>query len=423
VPDLLAALKHPPLPVYYVDDQPSPSTQYNAIFDALRKIGSPEGAGTVRAMWMGRIGGEVAARPSKAKRGAEPAQAAGESDLSTRILAIGAFPFLTRDDAGIEDLGKIAADNKADDTLRQEAATAFARLSHDAKDITVLEALAQKYFDASTKKRTEATGKPKAVADAADKEFEKAKKLVEDAKAAALKATHDNSKSVEDIKAAVATAKKAEDDFKVARKAHKDAVEPYKAADGAAKAYKGYARMFQTHIARIEIAIRCRQDINCYAASLKLTPEAAAKNNAPYIKDIKDWTKDEQQGLVEANIERAMLEIGKRGSKASALTDTLLDNAKSDNRLIRQSILLALPKIAAVPCASCEAKLQAAIRAGEGKTTLGDLNLETTMMKNYFGWAGGKTPSSAPAEKDDKADKAELPAPGEPKSSPKKKSK
>jgi hypothetical protein len=95
-----------------------------------------------------------------------------------------------------------------------------------------------------------------------------------------------------------------------------------------------------------------------------------------------------------------MLEIGKRGPKASALTGKLLDSAKSDNRLIRQSILLALPKIAQVPCADCEAKLQAAIKSGEGKTTLGDLNLETTMMKNYFSWAGGKKPS-APAEKDD----------------------
>ncbi len=30
------------------------------------------------------------------------------------------------------------------------------------------------------------------------------------------------------------------------------------------------------------------------------------------------------------------------------------------------------------------------------------------MMKNYFGWAGGKTPSSVPTEKDD------LPAPSAP---------
>ena len=418
VPELLGALKHAPLPVYYLDDQPSPNTQYNAIFDSLRKIGAPEGAATVRAMWSGHAAPEAAPKQGKAgKRGAEPARGGGESDINTRILAIGAYPFLTRDDAGTEDLGKIAADNKADDTLRQEAATAFARLSHDARDITVLEALAQKYFEASTKKRAEADGKAKTVAGAADKELEKAKKIVDDAKANALKATHDNSKSVEDIKAAVANAKKAEEDLKTAKKTHKDAVAPYKAADGAAKAYKGYARMFQTHIARIEIAIRCKQDINCYAGSLKLKPEEAARNNALYIKDIKDWTKDEQLGLVEANVERAMLEIGKRGAKAAALTDTLLDNAKSDNRLIRQSILLALPKIAAVPCANCETKLQAAIRAGEGKTTLGDLNLETTMMKNYFGWAGGKTPSRAPAEKDD----APGPGPDAPKPAPKKK--
>jgi hypothetical protein len=399
VPELLAALKRPPLPVFYIDDQPSPYTQYNAIFDALRKIGAPEGAGTVRALWMGR-----APEPARGRgrRPAEPAANAGD-DLRTRILAIGAYPFLTRDGTGVDELGRIAADNNADDLLRREAATAFARLSSDPKDIAILEGLAQKYFDASAKKRAEASGKPKQVADAADKVFEKAKKALEDAKSAVVKATHDSSKTAEDIKAATDAAKKADEAFKAARKTHKDAVAPYKAADTTATAYKGFARMFQTHIARIEVAIRCKQDLNCYAASLKLTPEAAAKNNAGYIKDIKSWTKDEQLGLVEAGIERAMLEVGKRGSKAASLTETLLDNAKSDNRLIRQSILLALPKIAAVPCASCEAKLQAAIRAGEGKSTLGELNVETTMVKNYFAWAGGKTPSNAPAEKDEAA--------------------
>lgn len=417
VPELLAALSHPPLPVYYLDDQPSPNTQYNAIFDALRKIGSPEGAGTVRAMWMGH----VAPTAGKAgKKGAEPARAASEPDLNTRLVAIGAYPFLSRDDAGLDELGKIAADNKADDGLRQEAATAFARLSHDARDISILEALAQKYFDASAKKRAEADGKAKTAADAADKVFEKAKKALDEAKAAALRATHDSTKSAEDIRGATETAKKADEAFKTAKKTHKDAVAPYKAADGAAKGYKGYARMFQTHIARIEIAIRCKQDIKCYAASLTLKPEEAAKNNASYIKDIKAWTKDERALLVEANVERAMLEIGKRGAKASSLTDTLLDNARSDNRLIRQSILLALPKIAAVPCANCEAKLQAAIKAGEGKTTLADLNLETTMMKNYFGWAGGKTPSSAPAGKADLPAAGSAPKPA-PKPAPKKK--
>jgi len=388
VPDLLAALKRPPLPQYYSDDQPSGSTQYNAIFDALRKIGSPEGADQVRAMWGGGGGGG-----KKGKGGG-----GGPADLMTRILAIGAYPFMTRDSAGTADLGKIAADNKADDNLRTEAATAFARLSRDAGDIKVLSDLAQKYFDAADKKKKESAGKPKADSDAADKEFEVAKKKLDEAKMNALKATKDTSKSAADIKAATEEAKKAEDEFKVAKKKHKEATAPFKQAEGAAKAYKGYARMFQTHIARIAVAIRCKQDMNCYVGTLKLTPEDSAKNLTPYIKDIKEWTKDEKLQLQEGEVERAMLEIGKQGPKAAQYTDALLDAAKSDDRLIRQSILLALPKIAKVPCANCETKLDAAIRAGEGKSTLGDLNLETTMLRNYFAWAGGRTPTTPTPE-------------------------
>jgi hypothetical protein len=312
----------------------------------------------------------------------------------TRILAIGAYPFLVRDGAGTADLGKIAADNTADDNLRTEAATAFARLSHDAGDIKVLTDLAAKYFEASEKKTKEAAGKPKTDADAADKELEKVKKKLDDAKMNVLKVTKDASKTAADIKAASEEAKKIEDDYKAAKKVNKEKTAPFKQAEGAAKAYKGYARMFQTHIARISVAIRCKQDINCYAGTLKQTPDEAAKNSASYIKDIASWTKDEKLGLMEGEVERAMLELGKAGAKAAGLTDTLLDAAKSDNRLIRQSILLALPKVAKVPCANCESKLDAAIKAGEGKTTLGDLNLETTMLRNYFAWAGGKTPSS-----------------------------
>ena len=405
VPELLGALQRPPLPVYYVDDQPSPNTQYNAIFDALRKIGAAEGAGTVRAMWAGKTAAPAPRAARGGRRGAEPPAASAESDLNTKILAIGAYPFVSRDDAGVDELGKIAGDNNADGSLRQAAASAFALLAHDARDISVLQGLAQKYLEASAKKRAEADGKPKAVADAADKEFAKANQLVKDAKGRVEKVSHDPSKSAADIHEAVEFADKAADALKAAKKAHADAVAPYRGADGAAKAYKGYARLFQSHIARIQIAIACRQDIGCFGNALKLTPAEAARANAQYIRDIKDWTADEQLGLVEASVERAMLEVGKRGQRAGALTDTLLDSARTDDRLIRQSVLLALPKIAKVPCANCEAKLQDAIRAGEGKTTLSDLNLETTMMKNYFGWAGGKTPA-APVEKDD------VPAPG-----------
>src|SRR5262249_23278266 len=44
VPDLVAALARKPAPAYYIDDAPGPSTQHNAIFDSLRKIGAPDAA-------------------------------------------------------------------------------------------------------------------------------------------------------------------------------------------------------------------------------------------------------------------------------------------------------------------------------------------------------------------------------------------
>lgn len=469
VPDLLAALQaHKPAPAYYVDEQAGP-TQYNAIFDALRKIGSAEAAPVVRAMW---AGGAPAKAPAKGAPKGEPA-GGGATDLPTKILAINAYAFLARDLTGVDKLGEIARDNGADDGLRQAAAEAFARLARSKDDIEALNILANKYFNAAAQKRAEADGKAKQDADAADKVFAEEKKKLDAAKANVLKTTRDPQKSAADIKQATQDAKKAEDAFKLAKKKHKEGTQAFKGAENAAKAYKGYARMFQSHVARIEIAMRCQNDLACYAKSLSTKPDEAYNNVAKYFEikaltacsgkgsdcyvahlkglpgpskvdfkptdntanlakfftDLKEWTADEKLGLLEGNIERAMLELGKKGSAASSFTELLLDNAKSDNRLIRQSILLALPKIANVPCNSCEAKLDAAIKAGEGKTTLGELNLETTMLRHYFSWAGGKTPSSpssapaeapaapaAPAEKAAPADEPEA----EPKEEPKK---
>src|SRR6185436_2473074 len=121
---------------------------------------------------------------------------------------------------------------------------------------------------------------------------------------------------------------------------------------------------------------------------LKTTADVVAGNVKPYISDLASWTDDEKQGLLEATIDRAMLEISKRGPKAAKYTDALLDAAASETRLIRQAVLRALPKIAPLPCPTCVTKLDAAIKAGEGKATLGDLNIETTVLRNYFRWAG-----------------------------------
>lgn len=426
--DLLAVLNRKPLPAYYVDEQPGP-TQHVAVFDALGKIGAADAAKPVYQLWKG----------VKAPKKGEMAP----PEFNTKVLAIVKYPFLARDLTGVDELSSIAADNGTDresqfhDQLRQVAAEAFARMSRDTKDIAVLQELAKKYYAASIEKRKAADGKPKADADAADKVFEAQKKEVDAMKSNLLKVTKDTSKSATDIRDETKKVKDAEAKLKEHKKKHREATAPYKQLDEMAKAYKRFARLFEEHIARIQTGIRCKDDLDCYAGTLKMKPEETKQYVKGHISDIDTFTKEELVHLLEGNIERAMLEIGKRGSKASKYTDLLLDNAKSDNRIIRQSILLALPKIAAVPCANCEAKLDAALKAGEGKSALRDLQLETTMMRNYFSWAGGKTPSktapaaatpeapAAPAESGGesgggaKDEKDEKPAKEAPKGSPK----
>jgi hypothetical protein len=362
-PVLLDALKRPAWPAYFSDDAAGP-TQHAAIFDALRKLGSPDAAAPLLLIWT------------------DP-----KVDVATRAYAMEAYGFVVRGLAGAPELSKIAADNNADDNLRISAANTLARISTDKADVAVFVKLAGKYLDAAEKKKKE-SARFKAAADAADKKFEREKQSLDSVKRALLDATKDPNATADDIRQKTRDAKRAEDDFKIAKKKHREATAPFKQADNAAKAYVGYARMFQTHVARIGVGIRCGTKLDCFAATLSLDKDKAARNASIYVKDAPKWTAEEKAGLVDAEVERAMIEFGKAGVAATAYTDMLLDAAKSENRIIRQSVLLALPKIAKLPCTSCVAKLDAAIAAGEGKTTLGDLNIETTILRNYFAWAG-----------------------------------
>ncbi len=398
VGDLLTALKRPMLPQYYNDDQPSGSTNYTAIFSALKKIGSAEAAPIVRAMW------DVSAPAPKApKRGAKPAAAAAPEEGGDRgvirTLAVDAYPFLARDSSAAPALAKIA-DSPGDNGLRASAAAAFARLTTDAKDIDVLQHMAQLQFDVA-KKNADIAAKEKDKATAADKDFETVTQQRNAAKAGLQKLIHDPSKTDAQKREAKDADKKFEDDYKAEKKKHAELTGAFHQATDNAKVFKSFGRQFQSHVGRIVVALRCKQDLNCYVKTLTLTPDQAANDSAPYIKDIKDWTAEEKGALVDAEVERAMLEIGKRGTAAAGLTDQLLEAAKSDDHGVRESVLLALPKIAKVPCANCEAKLDEAIKAGEGKSTVRDLTVETQMLRNYFSWAGGKTPSAPPPPSSD----------------------
>jgi hypothetical protein len=134
----------------------------------------------------------------------------------------------------------------------------------------------------------------------------------------------------------------------------------------------------------------------CYAKALDAKPDEVAARVGKFVKTLASkseddkWSDNDKKGLVAAEIERAMLELGKMGSKAEGQTEALLDHAKTEDRITRQSVLLALPKLAKLPCQDCADKLDAAIKAGAGKSELGELNTETMVLRNYFVWAGKK---------------------------------
>ncbi len=358
VPDLLAALDKPALPPYYVDGVAAPNTGHTAVFDALRKIGAPEAAPKLKAIWTNP-----------------------KVDKEIRIGAMGAYAFTVPDGTGAEELWKIAADNAAPDELRVEAATAYARLARDKKQIAGILAMAKKYTDASAKKR--ADGDKLAPAKlAADGELQKIRDAFDAARAKLLATTQDPSTTAEQIRAQTEVTKKAEADFKAARKKHREKTSTFTMHDSAATAYVGYARMFQTHVARVELAARCADNVDCYATALRTTPSDAVLQLRASIPDVAQWTDEQKQGLVQAYVDRAALELGRR--KAGAKLDAVLDAIASEDRPIREALLIALPKLAPAKCAACVDKLDVVIEAGRSKSYLSALQLETQIVRNVL---------------------------------------
>ncbi|MCE9572796.1 MAG: HEAT repeat domain-containing protein [Deltaproteobacteria bacterium] len=362
VPDLLAALKKPAMPAFYQAGNPTGSTQHNGIYDSLRKIGSAEGADQLKAIW----------NDSKA-------------DAQERVLAIGAYAFVARGGAGVADLGKIVS-SPGDNGLRQEAATAFARLATTEADIAVMAAQAALNQKSADEAQAKADGPPKAAYEKAKAVYDEAKK-----KLAAAKAKFNAEGGVKKASADTINA------FTEAQKAADDADEPFdnaklewKPLDNAAKDYRGYQRLFETHIARIEIYLNCKSDPACYAKALDQKPDELKARLGKYIKGMDKWSPEELNAAIAAQVERALLELGKLGPAAEGQTGVLLAKAASEDRIVRQSVLLALPKIAKVPCPDCETKLDEAIKKSAGKSELAQLNVETTVLRNYFAWAGKK---------------------------------
>jgi len=128
--------------------------------------------------------------------------------------------------------------------------------------------------------------------------------------------------------------------------------------------------------ARISVVVECKEDATCLAKAVTA------------MKDIKG--KPGEKGNVDAvfRAERALLELARMGDKAGGTTETLLAAVDTKDRFVRQAILLALPRVAPLPCPKCAERLNDVIEAQSNETTLDFLTGETKVVHNYFLWAG-----------------------------------
>lgn len=360
VPALLKVLSREQKAAYYVDFAPGPPA-HNSALDSIRKIGSTQAAKAVLDIWTNK-------------------------DSSLRPIAANVFSYVSKDgsemvgkDRAVDLLGKIAADNQADQNLRLEAATAYARLANRKDQIPLLRTLADKYQAESDKKKKESEGKPKSDYEATKGPYDAAKATLDAAKKKVRDAGGEGKAPVDLIESMT----KAKEAFEKAKEPYTKAKSAWKTLEDTSEAYRGFQRVFETHIARIEIAVRCGADRGCLAGTLKETPDQALEAVKPYI-NVTGYTEDDKKELVAAQIERALLDLGKMGQEAKDQIPALLDGVGSKDRLIRQSVILALPKIADKSCQECVTKLDSAIRAAQGDTTLNDLNVETEVLRSYF---------------------------------------
>src|SRR5262249_24164287 len=131
---------------------------------------------------------------------------------------------------------------------------------------------------------------------------------------------------------------------------------------------------------RIGVAIECKDDPGCYAKAVPVRDPKAAK---PAQKPT-----DKQNADMVFRAERALLELAKMGDRGRGTLDTLLQGVDSKERFVRQAILLALPRIAPLPCTKCADRLNQVIEDQSSETTLDFLTSETRIVYNYFLWAG-----------------------------------
>jgi hypothetical protein len=155
-----------------------------------------------------------------------------------------------------------------------------------------------------------------------------------------------------------------------------------KTLEGAVADYRDMALLYEQYKARAMVGVKCKLDPACLVGYLDKSADAVVTELG--IKLDPKAKKSVKEAFRTAALERALIDVGKLGPKAEAGMPALLKNVEVTDRIIRDGVLLALPKVAKQPCDACATRLNEIIEAQKGQTTLDYLTADTRIVLNYF---------------------------------------
>lgn len=318
VPMLIKGLKEPSQvtgfhPKTGVPGPPS----HNAILGALARIGGNDAADALYTYWSN-----------------------DSTDDVIRPLAMHFYSLVAANGRGMDKLANYMTDNAEEEAIRKSAASAYARLVREKRQLAPISKLVDKYRDAAAKAKRQAD------------RIEKAAERIKNKK-------------------------------KQQAKLDEAAV---KMAD-----YQGYTnsqRLFEQHLARAVIGIDCGAKASCYTEYLSMPTTTIIERIAKFYPGAKKIEGQARSHTALAAQERALIELAKLGAKARGALPQVLAKADKTERVIREAVLMALPKIAPTPCKECVEKLESVVAAQKDQARLSSLTADTRAVLSYFRWAG-----------------------------------
>jgi HEAT repeat protein len=337
---LLDALRRAPLPVAFDRSDMPQGVQHGAILAALVRTGDGSAAEPLLAF------------------GLDPD---GEERL--RAAAILAYARLTRDRSALPRFAAIMVDEEADTQLRLGAAYGFARLVREESELAPLREAAERNR-VQAEEWTRQLGGLRAELDARKKEvldIEAQIKVLGKERAAPLVKSH---------RLLADRLRTAEIDWHL--------------AEGKVSWHTTWRRIFEGHVIRAAVGVRCKEDVACYVSQIERDADAIAEEARQWIPDIDEWGLHGRRELERAVDDRAVIELGGLRAAAPEVLPALLSYLGSADARLREAALDAAVRVAPRPCRECAERLDGILAQADGDPQLREFVRAARAARHYF---------------------------------------